>query len=145
MSAATKVRPAELASTLRPALLRLTRLVRLQSGDNSVSLGQLAALGTVSHKGPMSAGELAEHERVQPPSMTKIISALEQRGLVTRAPHPTDGRQVVIDATDAGRELILSTRKLRTAWLSQRLAELTAHERAVLAEAAPILEKLAQR
>lgn len=145
MSAAIKVRPAELASILRPALLRLTRLVRLQSGDASVSLGQLAALGTVSHQGPMSAGELAEHERVQPPSMTKIISALEERGLVTRAPHPTDGRQVVIDATDAGRELILSTRKLRTEWLAQRLAGLTAEERAVLAEAAPILEKLAQR
>ncbi len=130
---------------LRPALLRLTRLVRLQSGDASVSLGQLSALGTVCAKGPMSAGELAEHERVQPPSMTKIIGVLDERGLVTRTPHPTDGRQVVIAATDTGRELVLSTRKLRTAWLAQRLAGLSAEERATLAEAAPILEKLAQR
>jgi DNA-binding MarR family transcriptional regulator len=133
-----------LASGLRPALLRLTRLLRQNRGDDSVSLGQLAALGTLSYHGPMSAGELAERERVRPPSMTKIVAALEDRGLVTREPHPTDGRQVVIAATAAGRAVVESTRRARTQWLVQRLGGLAPEEIEVLNAAVPILEKLAR-
>ena len=145
MTAGTRIRSGELAAVLRAPLLRLTRRLRQERSDASVPIGQLAALGTVMAKGPLSPGALADHERVQPPSMTKIVAALEERGLVTRAAHPSDRRQVVISVTDAGRELIVSTRRARTEWLARRLAHLTADERAILNAAVPILEKLADQ
>src|SRR5207248_1363706 len=87
---------AELSAALRPSLLRLTRILRNQRVDMSVTLTQLAAMGTLRKKGPMSAGDLAAHERVQPPSMTKVLAGLEDKGMVTRQTHPTDKRQVII-------------------------------------------------
>jgi len=81
--------------------MRLSRRLRGQRVDTSVTLTHLAALSTLKRFGPMSPGELAAHERVQPPSMTRVVVALEGMGLVTRTPHPTDGRQVVIDLTPA--------------------------------------------
>src|SRR6266545_1942770 len=100
MTAATKTTIAELASHLRPALLRLTRIVRNQRVDMSVTLTQLSAMATLRKHGPMSAGELANCERVQPPSMTKVLANLEERGLVRRDVHPTDRRQAVLAITD---------------------------------------------
>src|SRR5207342_1037190 len=96
------VTPAELASQLRPALLRLTRLIRNQRVDMSVTLTQLSALATLEKRGPMSAGELAAYERVQPPSMTKVLAHLDEHGLVARRSHPSDKRQTVIALTNAG-------------------------------------------
>src|SRR5438552_1523544 len=103
---ATRGTAAELASILRPALLRLTRLIRIQRADTSVTLTQLSVLGALEKSGPMTPGELAAYERVQPPSMTKVLAALEEHGLVIRSPHPSDGRQAIIDLTDAAHELI---------------------------------------
>lgn len=137
--------PAELASLLRPSLLRLTRLIRNQRVDMSVTLTQLSALATLRKHGPMSAGELAAAERVQPPSMTKVIALLEDRKLVTRAAHPTDKRQAIIVLTDAGRALLDSERRSRDAWLSRRLAALTPDERALLLAAMPVFDKLAEQ
>ena len=146
MTAATRATPiAELASLLRPALLRLTRLVRNQRVDMSVTLTQLAAMGTLAKKGPMSAGELATCERVQPPSMTKVLANLEEHGFVRRDPHPTDRRQAIIAITPAGQQLLDSERRSRDAWLSRRLATLTPQERALLQQVVPILDKLAEQ
>ena len=148
MAAATKVRTSrvasELASVLRPSLLRLTRLIRNQRVDLSVSLTQISAMGTLRKRGPMSAGELAACEKVQPPSMTKVIAHLEERGLVRRDVHPTDKRQAIITVTPAGVALLESERRSRDAWLSRRLAELTDEERDLLRSVVPILDKLAE-
>jgi DNA-binding MarR family transcriptional regulator len=133
----------DLAALLRPSLLRLTRLVRNQRVDMTVTLTQLSAMATLANAGPMSAGELANRERVQPPSMTKVLANLEERGLVRRAVHPSDKRQAIIEITDAGRALLESERRSRDAWLSRRLAELTPEERALLQDVVPILDKLA--
>ncbi len=135
----------ELAAALRPALLRLTRVMRNQRVDMSVTLTQLAAMGTLSKRGPMSAGELANCERVQPPSMTKVLANLEERGLVRRDPHPTDRRQAIIAITAAGQDLLDSERRSRDLWLSQHLATLNAQERALLEQVVPVLDKLAER
>jgi len=135
---------AELAAALRPSLLRLTRILRNQRVDLSVTLTHLSAMGTLFKKGPMSAGDLAAHERVQPPSMTKVLAGLEDKGLVTRGTHPTDKRQVIIALTQAGLDLLDSERRQRDAWLSQRLAQLAPDERAVLRDAIPVLDKLAE-
>jgi DNA-binding MarR family transcriptional regulator len=91
----------------------------------------------------MSPGELAAHERVQPPSMTRVVVALDGMGLVTRTPHPTDGRQVVIELTPAAETLLTEEARAREAWLSNQLHRLTPEQRAVLREAAVIMEELA--
>jgi len=139
----TRTRIAELAALLRPSLLRLTRIIRNQRVDISVSLTQLSAMSTLHKRGPMSAGELASCERVQPPSMTKVLSNLEERGLVRRDAHPGDRRQAIIAITEAGIALLDSERRTRDTWLSLRLAQLTPDERALLRSVVPVLDKLA--
>lgn len=143
MTAPTRTTIAELAAHLRPSLLRLTRVIRNQRVDMSVTLTQLSAMSTLNTKGPMSAGELANCERVQPPSMTKVLSMLEERGLVRRDAHPGDRRQAIMSITEAGVALLDSERRSRDAWLSQRLAQLTPDERAALRNVVPVLDKLA--
>jgi DNA-binding MarR family transcriptional regulator len=145
MTTATRTTIAELASQLRPALLRLTRIVRNQRVDMSVTLTQLSAMGTLRKHGPMSAGELATCERVQPPSMTKVLANLEERGLVRRDVHPTDRRQAVLAITPAGEALLDSERRSRDAWLTRRLATLTPDERGLVQRVLPILDKLAEQ
>jgi DNA-binding MarR family transcriptional regulator len=144
-TATTRTTISELASHLRPALLRLTRVVRNQRVDMSVTLTQLSAMATLLKSGPMSAGELANCERVQPPSMTKVLANLEERGLVRRDVRPTDRRQAIIAITPAGEELLESERRSRDAWLTKRLATLSSEERVLLQRVVPILDKLAEQ
>lgn len=135
---------AELASALRPALLRLTRRIRAQRADLSITLTQLSALATLATNGPMSAGELAAQERVQPPSMTKVIASLEQDGLVYRETDPADRRQSILAITQAGIDLLDEERRSRDAWLTAHLGTLTAAERLAVEKAIPALVKLAE-
>ena len=141
--ARTTLDTAALAHDLRLAVMRFSRRLRNQRVDTSVTLTHLAALSTLKRHGAMSPGELAGHERVQPPSMTRVVVALEGMGLVTRTPHPTDGRQVVIDLTPAAQDLLDAEARAREAWLAGRLQELAPGERNTLREAALIMEKLA--
>lgn len=135
---------AGLASELRAGVMRLRRrLVAERHPDNDLSIPQMVVLGLLVRLGDQAVGELARAERVQPPSMTRTVNCLEEGGYVERRPHETDGRQVVVTITDAGRAAVLADRQRRDAWLSQRLAELTPAERAALREAAPILARLA--
>jgi DNA-binding MarR family transcriptional regulator len=139
---------AGLASALRISVSRLARRLRAERYTKGLEPGlsdtQLAALAALERHGQMTPGELADHEKVQPPSMTRVIAALEEHGLVQRAPHATDRRQVVLSVTEAGRSVVQQSRRLREAWLAKRLHELTPDERATLRAAAPILEKLSQ-
>ena len=139
----TTLDTAALAHDLRLAVMRFSRRLRNQRVDQSVTLTHLAALSTLERHGAMSPGELAGHERVQPPSMTRVVVALEGMGLVTRSPHPTDGRQVVIDLTPAAEELLTAEARAREAWLTDTLEQLSAQERTVLREAAVIMDELA--
>jgi DNA-binding MarR family transcriptional regulator len=134
---------AGLAHDLRLAVMRLSRRLRTQRVDTTVTLTHLAALSTLKRHGPMSPGELAAHERVQPPSMTRVVVALEGMGLISRTPHPTDGRQVVISLTDAAATLLDDEARAREAWLTGQLQQLTPAERDVLREAAVLVDKLA--
>ncbi|MDP9115791.1 MAG: MarR family transcriptional regulator [Actinomycetota bacterium] len=144
MTAATKSTIADLAAVIRPSLLRLTRIIRNQRVDMSITLTQLSAMATLRRSGPMSAGELASCERVQPPSMTKVLATLEERHLVKREAHPADRRQAIIAITDAGNALLESEARSRDAWLSQRLTQLTPEERALIRNAIPVFDKLAE-
>ena len=140
---------AGLATALRISISRLARRLRVERlglGGTETALSdiQLAALAALERHQEMTPGELAEHEKVQPPSMTRVIAVLEERQLVQRTAHPTDRRQVVLTVTADGRALVNRVRRRREAWLAQRLQELTPEERATLRAAAPILEKLSQ-
>ncbi|WP_372730011.1 MarR family winged helix-turn-helix transcriptional regulator [Nocardioides sp.] len=134
-----------LAAELRVAVMRLRRRLAVERHpDNELSLATMAVLGALHRSGELSIGELAAHERVRPPSMTRTVKCLEEAGYVSRRAHETDGRQVLVTVTDAGRATLLADRERRDVWLSDRLADLTPHERQVLHEAAPILDRLSQ-
>lgn len=134
----------EFAAGLRIAVLRLARRLRVERGDESLTLSQLSALSSLDRHGPCSPTALAEIERVQPPSMTRVLAGLEERGLARRAPHETDRRQAVIALSDAGRALLEETRRRRHAWLTRCLDELSEEDRAALRTALPILERLGE-
>jgi DNA-binding MarR family transcriptional regulator len=123
--------------------MRLARRLRNEREDTSLSLNQLSAMGTLARLGPITLGELASAERIQPPSMTRTVSALEQRGLVARESDSDDRRLVIVRLSDEGKRMLAADRRRRDAWLNQRLRELTSDEREVLRRAVPVLEKLA--
>ena len=139
----------DLATTMRISISRLARRLRVERlglGETESVLSdiQLAALAALERHESMTPGELAEHEKVQPPSMTRVIAVLEERGLVRRAPHATDRRQVVLTVTPEGSDLVQRVRRRREAWLAQRMQELGPEELEILRAAAPILEKISQ-
>lgn len=123
--------------------MRLARRLRVERSSDGLTMSQLSVLGVLDREGPQSPTQLAAHERVQPPSMTRVVAALESQGLVLRVAHPTDRRQCVIELAATGRGLLAEDRSRRDAWLAQRLADLSPEEREVLQAAAPIIERLA--
>ncbi|MFF0143960.1 DNA-binding MarR family transcriptional regulator [Amycolatopsis sulphurea] len=132
-----------LASRLRLAVVRLNRRLRAQRVGDDVSLTQIAALSTLYKCGPLTPGQLAAKEGVQPPSMTRVIAALEAKGFVERRPHPTDGRQAIVELSEGGLAYVREAISVREAWLDRQLAELGADEREVLARAAEIIDRMA--
>jgi DNA-binding MarR family transcriptional regulator len=143
MNDTTNAAGSRLAEELRIAVARLSRRLRAQAGDD-LPVTQFSALAVLSRHGEMTPGELAEHEHVKPPSMTRTVAALEAAGLLARRPHPTDRRQVVLAVTPKGTALLEEHRRRKEAWLASRLAGLTGEERAALERAVPILERLSR-
>ncbi|HEX5202026.1 MarR family winged helix-turn-helix transcriptional regulator [Paractinoplanes rhizophilus] len=134
----------ELARTLREAIQRLNRRVRQTRAVGDLTSSQLSALTSLQLAGALTPRELADVERVQPPTMTKIVGKLEDRGLVARTPHPTDGRQVILAPTEQGREMYAQFEKARNEWLADQLATLSAEDRDVLLRAAEIMQQVAR-
>ena len=141
---ARRVPPAQLAPQLRDAITRLNRRVRQARPVGDLTVTQLSALTSLNLAGALTPRELADVERVQPPTMTKIVAKLEERGLVQRTPHPTDGRQVILAATEGGRAVLDQFERSRNEWLATRLAALTEDERETLRRAAEILQGIAR-
>jgi DNA-binding MarR family transcriptional regulator len=134
---------AELASTIRLSILRVARRIRSQRVNTAVTLSQLSALATLKKCGPLSAGEVAAIEQVQPPSMTKILAALEAGGFIERSAHPEDRRQSIISVAEAGFALLAAETRKRDEWLAVRLAGLSEDDRRRLVEATDVLDRLA--
>jgi DNA-binding MarR family transcriptional regulator len=130
-----------LPSQLRLAVMRLARRLRQEAGSD-VTLSQLSALATVARRGPVSLKELADVERISPPSMTRISTGLEERGLVVRTVDAADRRVARLAITEPGRLLLEETRSRRDAYLAERLQALSAIELETLTKALPILERL---
>ena len=137
------INEAELAARLRLAVTRLARRLRQQANaEAQISPSQLAALASVERLGPVTLGDLAAVERVQPPTMTRIVAGLEEAGLVSRHIDEHDRRIALVRTTVAGRRCLERSRGRKDAYLSDRMRTLDADDRAVLARAATLLEKL---
>jgi DNA-binding MarR family transcriptional regulator len=132
---------ADLAVRLRLAIARTARRLRQEAGEE-LSPSQTTALATIDRHGPLTPSELAVRERIQRPTVTRIVARLEERGLVQRTRDPQDGRSSLVALTPEGRELLARGRTRKDAYLARRLRELDAEERATLQRAAAILERL---
>lgn len=132
-----------LSEDLRLACMRISRRVRFES-DHEVAPHQFSVLSRIED-GPLTPRTLADIEKVSAPSMTRTVGCLVEDGLAERAAHPDDGRQVLVTITAQGREVLRATRARRDAWMVARVAELSAQERATLADAAKILAEIAAR
>jgi DNA-binding MarR family transcriptional regulator len=132
---------ADLAVRLRLAIARTARRLRQEAGEE-LSPSQTTALATIDRHGPLTPSELAVRERIQRPTVTRIVARLEESGLVQRTRDPQDGRSSLVALTPAGRELLARGRTRKDAYLARRLRELDAEERATLQRAAAILERL---
>lgn len=132
-----------LAGELRVALAKSTRRIRSRRGAADLPDTQFNVLALLLREGPQTPGALADVEHVQPPTMTRTVNALVALGFAAKAPHPTDGRQVVVSLTAAGEAEVRETRRRRDAWLADRIRAFTPAERATLAEAAVLLRRIA--
>ena len=126
---------------LRVVVLRIARRIRT-SAPQEITASQLSTLGTILRHGPCTIGFIADVEHVQPPSASKIVSGLEQRGLVTRQADPTDRRCSRMVLTTAGEQVVADAREAGRGWLASRLPDLDDEEVATLAAAIPALERL---
>lgn len=132
----------KLASDLALAVVRLARHLRGRRATSTVSLTQLSALSTLQREGPMTPGAMAAQERVQPPSMTRVIASLADLGMVKRDPHPTDGRQVIVTLSDLGNEVITDEANAREEWLRGELGKLDGADLTTLRKAVEIMSTL---
>jgi DNA-binding MarR family transcriptional regulator len=132
------------APRLRMALMRLARLLREHADPaTGLSQGAISALSTISRTGPLTLGRLAELERVQPPSITRIVAQLEERHLVVREIDPDDRRVARVQVTPAAADVLAELRTKRNEYLAARIEELTPEEVAALRVALPALERIA--
>jgi len=143
MTTTTVQTDSQLASRLRLAVMRLARVLR-QKAQDPITPSQLSALVSVERDGPVTLGELAALESVQPPTMTRIVAALEEQDLVVREADAADRRISRLHITGAGRKLLEKNRSRKTAYLASRMRGLDAAEREILERAAALLERMTE-
>ncbi len=134
---------AGLAAALRLSVGRLARRLRSERELEGLGLSAVSVLGLLFREEELTVGELAEIDRVQPPSMTRTVAALVEDGYVARRQDEHDKRRVLCTLTDKGHAMVRAERRRRDAWLACRLREFTPEERELLRRAAPLLERLA--
>jgi DNA-binding MarR family transcriptional regulator len=132
------------ATAVRRGVIRLGRRLRLERPAHDVTLLQLGILAELNDGGPMSPGELAAAQRVQPQSLTRVLATLETRELIGRQAHPGDGRRALLAITAAGRDALRRDVDQRDSWLARAMAaELTPTEQELLRLAGELMERLA--
>src|SRR6266567_6785778 len=134
----------EVASRVRLAVMRLARRLRQESAEG-LTPSMLSFLSAIHGAQPVTLGELAAIERVRPPTITAAVGRLEEQGLVHRRTDSRDRRVARVEITSHGRRLLAESRSRKTAYLEQQFAALSAEERATLARAAAILERLLEK
>ncbi len=143
-TAPTAMDAGSLASRLRLSVTRVSRTLRREGAGAEISPTLMSALATVERHGPMTVGELATHEQVQKPTVTRIVAALLERDLIARTPDPLDGRISWLKTTGQGRRLLQRIRRRRDEYLAARLKRLSPNELETLERAAELLERLTE-
>ena len=133
-----------LADRLHSAAIHLLRRVRAEDDASGLTAPRLSALSVIVFRGPITLGELAKAEQVRPPTISRLVGALETDGLVRRAVDPTDRRIQRVEATLAGARLLREGRARRVAVIAESLRALPASERRLVKSAATILEQVAR-
>lgn len=134
---------ARTADELTTVIAQLTRRLRAASVQEELTPSQTSVVSRLSREGPATTAALARGELVRPQSMRMTLAALEERGLVDRAPDPTDGRQVVFSLTEAGARLQATSRRIRRGWLADAIeSELSPEEQRALSDVVPLLQRL---
>ncbi len=131
-----------LADALHSAAIHLLRRIRREDAASGLNAPRLSALSVVVFAGPVTLGDLAGAEQVRPPTMTRIVDALAEQGLVVKKRNSEDGRSTLIYATAAGKKLLMQGRERRVRALAAQIAALSARERTSLGDAAEILRKV---
>lgn len=126
------------------AVVRLARRLRLEDTAADATISQLSALSVIEKFGPIGIGDLAARERVQPPTMTRMVSNLEALGLLERTGDENDRRVVRVAITKTGSSALADSRRRRTAFLAANIRTLPDDDRHALLRALPILERLAE-
>src|SRR5271170_1611755 len=132
----------QLAGQLHSAAIHLLRKLRREDDISGLNAPRLSALSVIVFGGPLSLGDLAAAEQVRPPTMTRIVNALEARGLVTKQRDETDGRSIRLAATLEGKALLMEGRKRRVDALARQIASLSAGDQRSLSEASRILAEV---
>ena len=132
-----------IARRIRRSVAQLARRLRAERPAHSISLSKLSVLGRLSRNGPLTATDLAEQERIQPQSLTRLLANLEQRALVARRQDQSDRRQVIIEITSKGSELLIEDARPQAAWLAQAMSTvLSPVEQELLRLAAQLMQRL---
>ena len=132
----------DLADRLHSAAIHLLRRLRREDDASGLPAPQLSALSVIVFGGPITLGDLARAEQVRPPTITKVVAALEAAGLVARDVDPNDRRIIRVKATAHGGKLLQEGRQRRVAALTSSLVGLSDADRALLARAVPVLERV---
>ncbi|MBM4194828.1 MAG: MarR family transcriptional regulator [Gemmatimonadetes bacterium] len=130
------------ADRLHSAAIHLLRRVRREDAGSGLSAPHLSALSVIVFRGPLTLGELAHAEQVRPPTITRIVAALEASGLATRSARPTDRRITIVSATAKGARLLDEGRRRRIAAIADELARLQRRDLATIERALDLLERI---
>jgi DNA-binding MarR family transcriptional regulator len=126
------------------AIGQFVRRVRLEGNPDELNLSQMGALARLDEKGPMTTADLARAEAMKPQSMGTILCSLEQEGLVRRRPHPTDGRQILVELTAKGADQWRQRGIAKRNWMMSSMAKLEPREQQRLMAAIPLLKRLSE-
>ncbi len=140
MSNENHINSQNIADQLHSAAIHLLRKLRKEDEGSGLNAPRLSALSVIVFGGPVTLGDLAAAEQVRPPTMTRIVNALEEKGLVTKMQNTKDGRSTLLSATPSGKRLLKEGRARRVQALAKQIAALNRKQRATLQEAAEILK-----
>jgi DNA-binding MarR family transcriptional regulator len=132
------------ANAVRRGVTRLARRLRTERSADAISLSKLSVLGRLSRGGPLTASDIAGQERIQPQSLTRLLTDLEEQALITRAEDEQDRRQLLIEITPGGTELLIRDARQQAVWLGRAMSSLLSPvEQEVLRLAAQLMQQLA--
>jgi DNA-binding MarR family transcriptional regulator len=142
MSNKTPTDPQIIAGQLHSSAIHLLRRLRKEDARSGLNAPRLSALSVIVFGGPITLGDLASAEQVRPPTMTRIVNALEEKHLIVKEKDPNDGRSIFLSATSAGKKLLLQSRTRRIQAFAKQIAALNQQQRSTLREAAEILQQV---